>query len=85
MTAFTANVMLLDNVQHGIGDLTTAAVLARVLAGDPPDRALGLVTAVGQQVLSKSRGRDELDLVDGLNGVDRIEAAETKVLTHDKA
>lgn len=82
--AFTANVKHLDDVQHGIGDLTTAAILARVLAGDPPQRALGHVTALGQQVLSVSRGRDELDLLKGLRGMEKIEPAKTTVLVHDE-
>ena len=80
---FTANVKHINDVQHGIGDLTTAAVLAWLLAGDPPQRALGRVTALGQQILSVSRGRDELDLLEGLRGMDKIEPAETTVLAHD--
>lgn len=72
----------LPDVPHGIGDLTTALVLARRLAQDPPANALGLVTAVGQHVLTASRGRDELDLVAGLRGVDTIAPAKTTELAH---
>lgn len=83
--AFTATVKILSDVPHGIGDLTTAVVLARLLSRDPAATALGLVTATGQQVLAASRGRDELDLFAGLRGVDEIIPAETTQLGHDGA
>ncbi len=75
--AWVATVDPLDSVPHGIGDLTTALVLARVLADDRPAPALGTVTAQGRHVLMASRGRNELDLVSGLAGVEAVTPVET--------
>lgn len=74
--AVMARVHLRETAQHGIGDLLAGLVLARKLAGDTKRAAAGLVTAIGEHVLDASSGRDELDLVAGLSGLDEVTSVE---------
>ena len=72
----------LEQVPHGIGDLTTALVLAGRLNGEGPGEGLGLAVARARHVLAASHMRDELDLATGLFGIDTmrpIPAAEIRV------
>ena len=75
--AMKASVRQVEGAPHGIGDLVSALILARKLAGDTPERALGLVTAIAAHVLAASRGRDELDLIAGLSGLGEIAPLES--------
>lgn len=70
--AVKATVRLRGTAQHGIGDLMASLMLARKLAGDTPRAAVGLVTAICEQVLDESIGRDELNLIAGLSGLDEV-------------
>ncbi|GGE06496.1 pyridoxal kinase [Aureimonas endophytica] len=49
---------------HGLGDLTSAVFLARLLAGLPPEKALQTTTAAVYEILARTttRGADELTL-----------------------
>jgi pyridoxine kinase len=54
----------IGNAPHGLGDLTSAVLLARMLAGLPPDKALQTTTAAVYEILARTtkRGADELTL-----------------------
>lgn len=62
--ALLAEHRLIDNPPNGLGDLTSALFLARLLAGVPDERALQLTTASVFEVLARTakRGGDELTL-----------------------
>lgn len=70
--AFVVTVDRLKQVPHGIGDLTTAFVLAGVLNGETPGEGLGNAVARSRHVLAASHMRDELNLTDGLFGIDGV-------------
>lgn len=55
---------LIDNPPNGLGDLTAAVYLARVLCGQPPAKALQSATATVYEILTRTakRGGDELQL-----------------------
>ncbi|MDX2158719.1 MAG: pyridoxal kinase [Hyphomicrobiaceae bacterium] len=57
-----ARVARREGAQHGTGDLMAAIVLAGLIEGREPVDVLALATAVVDQVLAASAGRDELDL-----------------------
>jgi pyridoxine kinase len=52
------------NAPHGLGDLTSAVFLARLLADLPPEKALQTTTAAVYEILARTtrRGADELTL-----------------------
>lgn len=62
--ALLAEHRLIDNPPNGLGDLTSALFLARLLAGVPEERALQLTTASVFEILARTakRGGDELTL-----------------------
>lgn len=62
--ALLAEHRLIDNPPNGLGDLTSAVFLARLLDGVPDERALQLTTASVFEVLARTakRGGDELTL-----------------------
>lgn len=62
--ALLAEHRLIDNPPNGLGDLTSALFLARLLAGIPDERALQLTTASVFEILARTakRGGDELTL-----------------------
>lgn len=62
--ALLAEHRLIDNPPNGLGDLTSALFLARLLAGVPEERALQLTTASVYEILARTtkRGGDELTL-----------------------
>lgn len=62
--ALLAEHRLIDNPPNGLGDLTSALFLARLLAGVPDERALQLTTASVFEVLARTakRSGDELTL-----------------------
>lgn len=62
--ALLAEHRLIENPPNGLGDLTSALFLARLLAGVPDERALQLTTASVFEVLARTakRGGDELTL-----------------------
>ena len=55
---------MIDRPPNGLGDLTAAVYLARVLAGQPPAKALQSTTAAVYEILARTarRGGDELQL-----------------------
>jgi pyridoxine kinase len=54
----------IDRPPNGLGDLTAAIYLARVLSGHPPAKALQSTTAAVYEILARTarRGGDELQL-----------------------
>lgn len=62
--ALLAEHRLIDDPPNGLGDLTSALFLARLLAGVPEERALQLTTASVFEILARTakRGGDELTL-----------------------
>ncbi|KQT85660.1 pyridoxal kinase PdxY [Aurantimonas sp. Leaf443] len=54
----------IDGAPNGVGDLTAAVYLARILAGLPPEKALQTTTATVFEILARTikRGADELTL-----------------------
>lgn len=62
--ALLAEHRLIDRPPNGLGDLTAAVYLARVLASQPPDKALQSTTATVYEILARTarRGGDELQL-----------------------
>ena len=74
--AFKASVEALPEAPHGIGDLLSGLVLGLKLSGDAPSRALGRAGAMAARVLHASRGRDEPDLVAGLEGLAELDPIE---------
>lgn len=62
--ALLAEHRLIDNPPNGLGDLTSAVFLARLLSGMSDERALQLATASVFEVLARTakRGGDELTL-----------------------
>lgn len=81
--AFKCTVEELRHAPHGIGDLLSALVLGLKLSQDAPVRALGRAGAMATRVLEASRGRDELDLVAGLNGLADVGPAGTVLVGDD--
>lgn len=63
-TALLSENRLVDNAPNGLGDLTTAVFLARLLDGTPEERALQLSTAAVFEILARTAktGGDELAL-----------------------
>lgn len=63
-TALLSENRLVDNAPNGLGDLTTAVFLARLLDGTPEERALQLATASVFEILARTAktGGDELAL-----------------------
>ena len=63
-TALLSENRLVDNAPNGLGDLTTAVFLARLLDGTPEERALQLATAAVFEILARTAktGGDELAL-----------------------
>lgn len=62
--ALLAEHRLIDHPPNGLGDLTAAVYLARMLAGQPPAKALQSTTAAVYEILARTarRGGDELQL-----------------------
>ncbi|GEO85902.1 MULTISPECIES: pyridoxal kinase PdxY [Alphaproteobacteria] len=62
--ALLAEHRLIDDAPNGLGDLTSALLLARLLAGVPEERAVQLTTASVFEILARTakRGGDELTL-----------------------
>lgn len=62
--ALLAEHRLIDNPPNGLGDLTSALFLARLMAGIDEERALQLATASVFEILARTakRGSDELTL-----------------------
>ncbi|HEX2018996.1 MAG TPA: pyridoxal kinase PdxY [Aurantimonas sp.] len=52
----------IEDAPHGLGDLTSAVFLARILCGLPPEKALQTTTATVFEILARTRkrGADEL-------------------------
>ena len=65
----------LDVVPHGVGDLFAGLAFASLLDGRSGAEALSLATARIGHVIAMSKGRDELDLVHGLAGLEGIAPA----------
>lgn len=63
-SALLAEHRRIDTVPHGVGDLTSAVYLARVLSGLGEERALQTTTAAVYEILARTarRGADELTL-----------------------
>ncbi len=62
--ALLAEHRLIDKPPNGLGDLTAAVYLARVLSGEPAAKALQSTTAAVYEILARTakRGGDELQL-----------------------
>jgi pyridoxine kinase len=62
--ALLAEHRLIDKPPNGLGDLTAAVYLARILSGQPPVKALQSTTATVFEILARTakRGGDELQL-----------------------
>lgn len=62
--AVLAEHRLIEDAPHGLGDLTSAVFLARILSGFPADKALQTTTAAVYEILARTtkRGADELTL-----------------------
>ena len=62
--AVLAEHRVIDRPPNGLGDLTAAVYLARVLSGQPPAKALQTTTAAVYEILARTarRGGDELQL-----------------------
>jgi pyridoxine kinase len=62
--AVLAEHRVIDRPPNGLGDLTAAVYLARVLSGHPPAKALQTTTAAVYEILARTakRGGDELQL-----------------------
>ncbi|MEC5325702.1 pyridoxal kinase PdxY [Aurantimonas sp. A3-2-R12] len=62
--AMLAEHRIIENPPHGLGDLTAAVYLARVLAGVSEEKALQTTTATVFEILARTtkRGADELTL-----------------------
>ncbi|UCI30606.1 pyridoxal kinase PdxY [Mesorhizobium sp. B4-1-4] len=62
--ALLAEHRLIDKPPNGLGDLTAAVYLARILSGQPPIKALQSTTAAVYEILARTakRGGDELQL-----------------------
>ncbi|KQT52611.1 pyridoxamine kinase [Aureimonas sp. Leaf460] len=54
----------IERAPHGLGDLTSAVFLARILSGATPEKALQTTTAAVYEILARTtkRGADELTL-----------------------
>jgi len=63
-SAFLAEHRIIPNPPNGLGDLTGALYLARILAGQTPEKALQSTTAAVYEILARTakRGGDELQL-----------------------
>ena len=62
--ALLAEHRLIDKPPNGLGDLTAAVYLARILSGQPAIKALQSTTAAVYEILARTakRGGDELQL-----------------------
>lgn len=62
--ALLAEHRIIENAPHGLGDLTSAVFLARLLSGTKPEKALQSTTAAVFEILARTakRGADELTL-----------------------
>jgi len=62
--AFLAEHRIIANPPNGLGDLTGALYLARILSGQTPEKALQSTTAAVYEILARTakRGGDELQL-----------------------
>lgn len=62
--AIMAEHRLIDHAPNGVGDLTSAVFLARLMAGMPGEKALQTTTATVFEILARTvkRGGDELQL-----------------------
>ncbi len=62
--ALLAEHRLIDRPPNGLGDLTAAVYLARIMSGQPPSKALQTTTAAVYEILARTakRGGDELQL-----------------------
>jgi len=62
--AFLAEHRIIANPPNGLGDLTGAVYLARILSGNTPEKALQSTTAAVYEILARTakRGGDELQL-----------------------
>jgi len=62
--ALLAEHRIIDRPQNGLGDLTAAVFLARILSGQPDAKALQTTTAAVFEILARTakRGADELTL-----------------------
>jgi pyridoxine kinase len=62
--ALMAEHRLIDRPPNGLGDLTAAVYLARILLGQPPAKALQTTTAAVYEILARTarRGGDELQI-----------------------
>ena len=62
--ALLAEHRIIDRPPNGLGDLTAAVFLARLLAGQPAAKALQSTTAAVYEILARTakRGGDELQL-----------------------
>lgn len=62
--ALLAEHRMIDRPPNGLGDLTAAVYLARVLSGQSPDKALQSTTAAVFEILARTakRGGDELQI-----------------------
>ncbi len=76
---------LVEKPPKGTGDLTSAAFLARLLAGDPPHKALQAATATVYEAVARAAGRgsDELQLeIDAQSIVRPTAAVRMRALPH---
>ena len=62
--ALLAEHRLIDRPPNGLGDLTAAVYLARIMSGQPSSKALQTTTAAVYEILARTakRGGDELQL-----------------------
>lgn len=62
--ALLAEHRMIDRPPNGLGDLTSAVYLARILSGQPPEKALQSTTASVFEILARTarRGGDELQI-----------------------
>jgi pyridoxine kinase len=62
--ALLAEHRMIDRAPNGLGDLTSAVYLARILSGQPPEKALQSTTAAVFEILARTarRGGDELQI-----------------------
>src|SRR5690606_30373900 len=62
--AMLAEHRLVERPPNGVGDLTAALFLARILGGSPDEKALRMTTSAVYEVLARAvrRGGDELQL-----------------------
>jgi len=84
-TAMMAEHRMIDRPPNGLGDLTSAVFLARLLDGQPPARALQTTTESVFEVLARTakRGADELTLeTDAQSLAHPMAMVQTRYLPH---